>query len=553
MRLLGSTLARMIAVGALSMTTLAITPAATQALPSPAVYPSSPYIDVPVSAVAGGGWTQCWTDLYGETDTIANILSACTGNYILLAGGAVGASTYDVVAAGESATVFGTTAIDSTTLNNGTYWYFNNFSMGFAPLPTIHQSTADIVDSEGDSYSGGAWDGKWRLSWHRDSTKLNGGWRAGLTSSLNNSTGYVRAIYMADAVTAGTWSSGMKYGPRPVPKPQLIVDARNVYTQMGEVVPQDVRILGLRGTDTVTNVVLEYEGTTLWGDHYGPATMPPTLAGTYTIAVKSYTLTAADASIYEQSKHGASLTISWAALPITDPLLKAPATNVDVAGTLVYGDMDAIVTGANWSLKVAGGARAASGGFLITDVGGALAITGTGYRPLTPVRIYLMSDPVELSSIYTDAAGAFRVAVTVPITSGNHILQVNGYSPSGLVRSSNVAMYVGSSRALITHILFAKGSAVINATGVGKLQMLMNSVPVRPWRIHVTITTSALSLTGSNPRVAHARIDAIEKRLASSLRAAGVDVVVEHALWYQPGLYPHWQKQGQWVHVDLNW
>lgn len=336
-------------------------------------------------------------------------------------------------------------------------------------------------------------------------------------------------------------------------QPQLVVDALNVRVDMGQPVPADVRVLGLIGTDSVTNVVLEYSGVDIWGKAYGPSTTPPTLAGEYDVSVKSYVLNAVDAKVYWQTKHPAKLWIRWVPLPITDGALKAPAVNADAPGAVVYGDNGATVTGTGWSLGVSGAPRASVGGFLITDPGTVFTVTGTGYRPWSPVRMFFMSDPVELGSVYADAAGAFTAKVTLPNASGSHTLQVNGYSPAGVVRSSNVALYVGTTRSLSDKFLFEKNSSELTSTMSSRIALMMNSIPVKPWRIHVTLTTSALALSGPNARLTQARVDRIASQISASLKAAGVDVVVESTIWYQPGLAPRWEKKARWVFVDLNW
>lgn len=534
---LGSKLTRMLAVGALAITSLVVAAPAAQA--SPAYYPSGPQLNVPVSTVTSGGWSLCWSGTYDASATLATVLAACDMPYLLLAGGEVESSDYMLLAAGQRSSILNPTGANETTLNNGTYWYFNpSASMGFASVSDIHQNSADVQAS--GFYGGTAVDATtpYRMSWHVDGSSMDSGWRVGATVNLNSGSGYIRAIYEAPGVP---------------PQPQLVVDALNVRVAMGQAVPQDVRVLGLVGTDKVTDVVLEYDGTTIWGDHFGPSTTPPTLAGTYSVLVKSYTLTAANASVYWQTKHSATLTVLWAPLPITDPKLVAPAANGDAPGTTVYGDNGATATGTAWSLSVTGAPRASTGGFLITDAGTVLTVTGSGYRPWSPIRIYLMSDPMQLASLYTDTQGAFTTMVTVPAVTGNHTLQVNGYSAAGLVRSSNVALFVGTTRSITDKFLFAKNSSELSTAVSSKIALMMNSIPVKPWRIHLTLTTSALALKGANAVVTQARVDNVANRIASSLRAAGVDVVVESTIWYQPGLAPRWEKQARWVHVDLNW
>ena len=56
--------------------------------------------------------------------------------------------------------------------------------------------------------------------------------------------------------------------------------------------------------------------------------------------------------------------------------------------------------------------------------GGVLTVSGTGWPADTDGRLELRSTPVDLGAVRTDAAGAFRVAVTLPadVTAGRHEL-----------------------------------------------------------------------------------------------------------------------------------
>jgi hypothetical protein len=179
-------------------------------------YPKGPQLNVPISAITGGGWKLCWSGLYSDyTSTLAAVRSSCSQKYLLEAAGQVGASNYMLAAAGERSAVFNTTALNGTTLNNGTYWYFNDNSMGFSPNATIDQVSADIFASN-------AWDPAdmlfrpydgtedYRLSWHTSGDNISGGWRAGKVVWLNSTSDigtqgvhgsgsdYIRAIYQSD-------------------------------------------------------------------------------------------------------------------------------------------------------------------------------------------------------------------------------------------------------------------------------------------------------------------------------------------------------------------
>ena len=104
---------------------------------------------------------------------------------------------FTVIAAAPKAAVTTTTGYDETHLSNGSEWYLNDWSFGFAPgHMTIHQQTAD---------TSGVWDqmkgvGR-RLSWHTHGQVFEGGWRAGSHVWLNYSQNAWRAIYTSDNPT----------------------------------------------------------------------------------------------------------------------------------------------------------------------------------------------------------------------------------------------------------------------------------------------------------------------------------------------------------------
>jgi hypothetical protein len=531
----GTPTRRIVAAIALSLTSLAVVVPSAQA--APGYYPSGQQVDVPISTIIGGGWKLCYSDQYRDSANITDVIAGCQGKYVLLAGGATGADSYLLAAAGERSAVFGSTAYDATTYNNGSYWYFNpGMSMGFAPNSTIDQNEADIRDSSLDGHSDGSTTGAYRLSWHMYSGDLDPGWRIGLIDDLNSSSNYVRAIYVSDGAP---------------PIPQLVVGAVNVLVDAGSPVPADFRVLGLRGADSVSDVVLEYEGTNIWGDHFGPSLTPPSAAGSYVISVKSYKLTSSDPAYYTgQFKHSAVLSIRWVPTLITDAALAGLPTGNAVP--VKYAASGASVTGDTWSVAVNGAPVSVAGGKLLTDPGAVLAVSGKGFRPFSAVRVFVT--PTEVGSVWTDAAGSFAKSVTVPGTAaGAQNLQVNGYSPAGVVRSVNVALQVGTTRRLTGSVRFDVGSTALKASIETRLQSMLSEVPVAPWVIHVSVATSAAGPDAKSQAIAQARVNVVIIRLRAALEAAGATVEVDSVIWDQPGLTTSRPLQLRIVDVELTW
>lgn len=103
--------------------------------------------------------------------------------------------------------------------------------------------------------------------------------------------------------------------------------------------------------------------------------------------------------------------------------------------------------------------------------------SGSGYKPATSVNLYLLPS-TSLGTIPVDANGSFSGSVPVPsgLTAGTHTLQVNGFSPSGVVRSLSLGVQVVPARVAVSrktsarvvftamsHALSAQGREALNA------------------------------------------------------------------------------------------
>lgn len=150
------------------------------------------------------GWSLIYQGTYNQTVAISTVFTGVrSGDYIMYAAREVGSGTIALLAAAPEADVRRVTARNQTTSSNGVEWYYNGGSIGFAGAgQTILQNSAD-VNSTGNF--GGSTDpfGATRLSWHSSGgygnqpTFLNGGWRAGITAFLNESTSWERLVFVA--------------------------------------------------------------------------------------------------------------------------------------------------------------------------------------------------------------------------------------------------------------------------------------------------------------------------------------------------------------------
>jgi len=83
-------------------------------------------------------------------------------------------------------------------------------------------------------------------------------------------------------------------------------------------------------------------------------------------------------------------------------------------------------------------------GALLLTPGAFLSSQGSGYAPSTEVRIYLMSAPVLLGTVVTNAEGRYASVFPLPKTleAGSHTLQVNGTQLNSQLLSISVGVQV---------------------------------------------------------------------------------------------------------------
>ena len=76
--------------------------------------------------------------------------------------------------------------------------------------------------------------------------------------------------------------------------------------------------------------------------------------------------------------------------------------------------------------------------------GQSLAMTGSGFKPKSEIKIWMFSDPRSIGTVVTDANGSFAAEVPIPdnLVPGDHTAQVNGNNKDGSVRSLNLGLEV---------------------------------------------------------------------------------------------------------------
>jgi hypothetical protein len=108
--------------------------------------------------------------------------------------------------------------------------------------------------------------------------------------------------------------------------------------------------------------------------------------------------------------------------------------------------------------------------------GDTTAVTGTGFPPGQPLLVQLFSDPVTLATTTADAAGAFRVVVTIPVgtPAGVHALVVSG--PGGLPRAQTALTVTAPPGllGLVSQVL----TQILGPLSVGVVTPVVGTVPL---------------------------------------------------------------------------
>ncbi|MEI6363641.1 MAG: fibronectin type III domain-containing protein [Actinomycetes bacterium] len=192
-----------------------------------------------------------------------------------------------------------------------------------------------------------------------------------------------------------------------------------------------------------------------------------------------------------------------------------------------------VADGANRAVE--GGA---SGESLQGTPGDHFDFAGDGYQSNSYVRVYLIplnhergkhlraDTTAYLGEFAISGDGSFTTASLIPASTspGSYILQVNGLSPTSLVRSVNVAMKIveakRDARTAQQAGFFESRSAQLTSKGKAKLQELVRTLPAGTSTVTVTIIGVSNSMADLDRNLALAKRRA--QILAKQLEAAGV-------------------------------
>lgn len=159
---------------------------------TPTYYPSGPQTGVSLSTITSGGWTECYSAPMSTYigDNAENVLNACHGTYLMMAGSTTGSDTFLALAAATLADATINTGAGSTTqISNGSQWWFSPlWSWGFAGL-------SDVVTNN-QCNTGAA-----PISMCLHTINGAGGYRINDIQGLNDSVDYQKVFFVANDTT----------------------------------------------------------------------------------------------------------------------------------------------------------------------------------------------------------------------------------------------------------------------------------------------------------------------------------------------------------------
>lgn len=155
--------------------------------------PFGPQQNVSMSTITNGGWTQCHASAMGAPigSSAANVLSNCSGQYLMMAGRATGSDEFMLLAQSTFAEVTLNTGVGQTVhTSNGSNWYFApNWSWGFTEASdSVMLSSCDVTA------------GVKSMCLH--TLDGVGGYRIGEVFGLNSNTSYEKVFFVSNGDVA---------------------------------------------------------------------------------------------------------------------------------------------------------------------------------------------------------------------------------------------------------------------------------------------------------------------------------------------------------------
>jgi hypothetical protein len=149
-----------------------------------------------------------------------------------------------------------------------------------------------------------------------------------------------------------------------------------------------------------------------------------------------------------------------------------------------------IISSTEWSLAISSTTKFVQGGTtdtnarVVIEAGNSVTTSGTGFKPLSQVDVYVYSTPTWLGAVITDQFGNFTTTLPIPKTlpAGDHTFQVQGLSPNDAERIAAVPItlipssVVAKPGSLRFDVFFAMNSTVVTKAERVKITRQVKSV-----------------------------------------------------------------------------
>ena len=227
--------------------------------------------------------------------------------------------------------------------------------------------------------------------------------------------------------------------------------------------------------------------------------------------------------------------------------VSGPGFNVKLAGRgdvndpLGLNDKNALILQSDQTARSAARSALRSVASKAKAVAPVAVAAGDGFKASSTVRFFLLP-ATYMGELPTDDAGAFAGSVPVPagLTPGTYTLQMNGFAPSGSVRSLSIGVVVrpsvtvAATKRAKAYVFFEPLSSQISADGQATLQALVKKTGKAGVRSVVVGFVQGTTVTSNDEALSTERARAVASYLRS-LGLKGAYTVRGNGVAEQPG------------------
>ena len=224
-----------------------------------------------------------------------------------------------------------------------------------------------------------------------------------------------------------------------------------------------------------------------------------------------------------------------------------------------------IVSSDDWSLQIKSTTQFVQGTVedtsarVIIEKGNTVTTSGTGFKPLSQVDVYVYSTPTWLGAVITDEFGNFTTTLPMPnsLPEGDHTFQAQGETPDGSLRAAEIpitlipAAVTGKPGSMKFEVYFAMNSPVVTKSEKAKVARMVKLLKSRVAN-GATITVEISGWVQPNPNPGDIKYLSTNraKNVAIVLKALGVKA--NYTLKF-PGLAKDNIPKARHATVSIKW